>query len=237
MKESKAYKTYYAFASGKEISKPKYVWPSTREKTMQAPKASPGQRLKTTAKVTNSGNKKLFAFVPKAKGLETLSEVALSKNEQMKIATKRSKTQFHSSHASGSGANKGTGKSNDEDDDDEVSMSKDDDDNADDEDDDNEQTESDNDGDDFVHPKFSTRAEEESQYEEDKEEECGNVEEENLDKEKINEEEEVNEMYRDVNVNLERRDTEMTDVPQTNLQATQVIEDTHVIITVVNPEV
>ncbi|GJU79078.1 hypothetical protein Tco_1276148 [Tanacetum coccineum] len=227
MKESKAYKTYYAFASGKEIPKPKYVWPSTREKTMQATKASPGQRLKTTAKVTNSGKKKLFAFVPKAKGLETLSE-----------------------------------KSSDEDDDDEVSMSKDDDDNADDEDDDNEQTESDNDGDDFGHPKFSTHAEEESQDEEDKEEECssqrihtpshyesthdeaydevtqgGNVVEENLDKEKINEEEEVNEMYRDVNVNLERRDTEMTDVPQTNLQATQVIEDTHVIITVVNTEV
>ncbi|GKA58229.1 hypothetical protein Tco_0757417 [Tanacetum coccineum] len=29
----------------------------------------------------------------------------------------------------------------------------------------------------------------------------------------------------------------MTDAPQTNVQATQVIEDTHVIITVVTPEV
>ncbi|GJQ95351.1 hypothetical protein Tco_0006490 [Tanacetum coccineum] len=158
-------------------------------------------------------------------------------------------------------------KSNDEDDDDEVSMCKDDDDNADnedddDQDDDNEQIESDNDGDDFVHPKFSTYDEEERQDEEDKEEECsdlrihtpshydstddevydevtqgGNVEDEKLDEEKSNEEEEVNEMYRDVNVNLERRDTKMTDAPQTNVQATQVIEDTHVIITAVNPEV
>ncbi|GJR46842.1 hypothetical protein Tco_1314945 [Tanacetum coccineum] len=127
-------------------------------------------------------------------------------------------------------------KSSDEDDDDEVSLSKDDDDNADNEDDDgqdddNEQTESDNDGDDFVHPKFSTHNEEERQDEEDKEEE------EELNEEETNKEEEVNELYRDVNVNLERRDTEMTDALQTNVQGTQVIEDTHVIITAITPEV
>ncbi|GKC17557.1 hypothetical protein Tco_1014339 [Tanacetum coccineum] len=191
MKESDAYKTYHDFATGKVIPKPKYVRRSTREKTDQAPTASPGKRLKATAKVAKSGKKKL-----PAQGLETLSEIALSEAEQMKIVTKRSKTQFHSSHASGSGANEGTGvspgvpdvptygsedeqiswKSSDEDDDDEVSLSKDDDDNADNEDDDgqdddNEQTESDNDGDDFVHPKFSTHDEEERQDEEDKEEE------------------------------------------------------------------
>ncbi|GJX25892.1 hypothetical protein Tco_0232188, partial [Tanacetum coccineum] len=158
-------------------------------------------------------------------------------------------------------------KSSDEDDDDEVRMSKDYDDNADnedddDQDDDNEQTESDNDGDDFVHPKFSTHDEEVRQDEEDKEEECSdlrvhtpshfestddeaydevnqgdNVEEEKLDEEKTNEEEEVNEMYNDVNINLEGRDTEMTDALLANVQTTQVIEDTHVIITAVTPEV
>ncbi|GKG60405.1 hypothetical protein Tco_0612006, partial [Tanacetum coccineum] len=78
----------------------------------------------------------------------------------MKLITKRSKTQFHSFHASGLSANEGTGvslgvlnvptygskdekiswKSSDEDDDDEVSMSKDDVDNVDNEDDDDEQT-------------------------------------------------------------------------------------------------
>ncbi|GJU76823.1 retrovirus-related pol polyprotein from transposon TNT 1-94 [Tanacetum coccineum] len=36
---------------------------------------------------------------------------------------------------------------------------------------------------------------------------------------------------RDVNVNLEGRDTEMTDAPRTIVQTAQVIEDTHVIIT------
>ncbi|GJU88033.1 hypothetical protein Tco_1300456 [Tanacetum coccineum] len=125
----------------------------------------------------------------------TSPEIALSEAEQMKIITKRSKTQFHSSHASGSGIDEGTGvspgvpdvptygsedkqiswKSSDKDDDDEVSLNKDNDDNDDNkdddgQDDDNEQTKSDNDGDDFVHPKFSTHDKEERQDEEDKEE-------------------------------------------------------------------
>ncbi|GKC37980.1 hypothetical protein Tco_1050364 [Tanacetum coccineum] len=282
IKESDAYKTYHDFATRKVILKPKYVQRSTKEKTNQAPTASPSKRLKATTKVAKSGKKKRHA-----QGLETLSEIALSEVEQMKIVTKRSKTQFHSSHASSSGVNEGTGvspgvpgvptygsedeqiswKSSDEDDADEVSMSKDDDDNADneddnDQDDDDEQIESDNDGDDFVHLKFSTHDEEDRQDEEDKDEEGsnlrvqtpshfestddetydevtqgGNVEGEELDEEETNEEEEVNELYRDVNVNLEGRDNEMTNASKTNVQATQIIEDTHVIITDVTPEV
>ncbi|GJX41146.1 hypothetical protein Tco_0256136 [Tanacetum coccineum] len=207
MKESEAYKTYHDFATGKVIPKPNYVWRSNREKTDQAPTASPGKRLKSTTKVAKSGKKKL-----PAQGLETLSEIALFEAEQIKIVTKRSKTQFHSSHVSGSSANERTGvspgvpdvptygskdeqiswKSSDGDDDDEVSLSKDDDNNANNEDhdgqdDDNEQTKLDNDGD--------------------------NVEDEELDEEETNEEEE------------------------TNVLGTQVIEDTNVIITAVTPEV
>nr|GFD09968.1 hypothetical protein [Tanacetum cinerariifolium] len=91
----------------------------------------------------------------------------------------------------------------------------------DDQDDDNEHTESENDGDDFLHPKLSTFDEEERHDEKQDEEE---------------EEEEVDELYNDVNINLEGRDTEMTDASLTNVQATQVIEDTHVIMTVVTPE-
>ncbi|GJY88415.1 hypothetical protein Tco_0503043 [Tanacetum coccineum] len=244
-------------------------------KTDQAPQDALGKRLKATDIVAKSGKKK-----QPTQGLETLSEIAMSEAEQMKVVTKRSKKDFHSSHASGSGANEGTGvilgvfdvpiytsedkqiswKSSDEEDDDEVSMSKDDDDNADDEDDDDdERTESYNNGDDFIHPKFTTHDKEERQDEDDKEEEGsdlrvqtpshyestdddvndvvsqgGNAKREEQDEEEINEEEEVNELYMDVNVNLERRDTEMTDA---NVQATQVIEDTHVIITAVTPEV
>ncbi|GJX39577.1 hypothetical protein Tco_0252880 [Tanacetum coccineum] len=146
----------------------------------------------------------------------------------------------------------------DNEDDDEVNVSEDDDDqnddNADnegddDQDDDNEQTESNNDDDDLVHPKLSTFDEKERQDEEDKEEEWSddeayddetqgvNVEGEELDEEETNEEDKVNELYRDVNVNLEGRDTEMTDAPQTNIQGTQVTEDTHVIITAATSKV
>nr|GFC58024.1 hypothetical protein [Tanacetum cinerariifolium] len=45
--------------------------------------------------------------------------------------------------------------------------------------------------------------------------------------EKTYEEEEANKMYNDVNINLEGRDTEMTDALLANVQATQVTEDTH----------
>nr|GFD55857.1 hypothetical protein [Tanacetum cinerariifolium] len=92
---------------------------------------------------------------------------------------------------------------------------------------------SDNDGDDFVHPKLSTFDEEEREDEEDKEvkgsdlrvqtpshfkftndeaydevTQGDNDEEQKVDEEKINEEE-VNELYNDVNINLEGRNTEM----------------------------
>ncbi|GJW04069.1 retrovirus-related pol polyprotein from transposon TNT 1-94 [Tanacetum coccineum] len=61
-------------------------------------------------------------------------------------------------------------------------------------------------------------------------------EEDDDDDDNDDDEDEANELYRDVNVNLEGRDIEMTDAQQTNVQTTQVIEDTHVIITPVNPE-
>ncbi|GJZ47143.1 hypothetical protein Tco_0600975 [Tanacetum coccineum] len=61
-------------------------------------------------------------------------------------------------------------------------------------DDDNEQTDSDNDGDDFVHPKFSTHDQEERQ-----------------------DDEVMKKVMKDVNINLEERDTKMTDAQQTNV--------------------
>ncbi|GJV22539.1 hypothetical protein Tco_1371559 [Tanacetum coccineum] len=57
-----------------------------------------------TGKVAKSRKKKQPAL-----GLETLSEVALTEAKQLKLATKRSLIQTHSSHVSGSGVHKGTG--------------------------------------------------------------------------------------------------------------------------------
>ncbi|GKD09817.1 hypothetical protein Tco_1189502, partial [Tanacetum coccineum] len=152
-------------------------------------------------------------------------------------------------------------KSSDEEDNDEVAMCDDDDDDADNQDDDDNDDDdqnddnTDNEYDDLVHPKFSNHDEEDndeegsdmrvqtpSHYESTNDEESNevthgaNVEGEELEEKATNEEDEANELYKDVNVNLEGRDTKMTDAPCIIIQTTQVIEDTHVIITPVNPE-
>ncbi|GJT72404.1 hypothetical protein Tco_1031690 [Tanacetum coccineum] len=213
----------------KKIPKPKYVKnkadseSSPKKKTATTTK---GKRLKTSAKADKPAKKKQPAKTSKAKGLTVLSKVALIESKQIKLATKRSLIETHSSYASGSGADEGTGSNQDFliDDDDEDN---DDDDNADDQDDDdqeddgqhdedqddfNEKTNSDNDGDDFVHPKLSTQDQEVRHNEEESDEEIqgANVEEEELDEEEINDEDKANELYMDVNVNLEGRDIEMT---------------------------
>ncbi|GJX07115.1 hypothetical protein Tco_0195047 [Tanacetum coccineum] len=192
MKESVAYKTYYDFTTRKVIPKPKYVRPSTRENTDQAHKASPSKRLKATTKISWKSSDK-----------DDDDEVRMSKDDD--------------------------DNADNEDDDDQ--------------DDDNEQTKSDNDDDDFVYPKLSTFDKEERHEEKLDEKEEGsdqrnhtpfhfestddeaydevtqgdNAEEEKLDEEKTTEEEEVNKMYNDVNVNLEGRDTEMTDALLANM--------------------
>ncbi|GJS53540.1 hypothetical protein Tco_0626902 [Tanacetum coccineum] len=127
MLESEVYMTYYAYATGK--------------------------RINTVAKGDKPSKKK--QSVTKSKGLTALSEVALTEAEQIKLATKRSLIQTHSSYASGSGADEGTSsipgvpdvptyksndeqiswKSSEEDDDNEVNVSKDNNDDADNDDD------------------------------------------------------------------------------------------------------
>ncbi|GKA45705.1 hypothetical protein Tco_0738501 [Tanacetum coccineum] len=271
MKESKAYNTYHDLATRKMQPKPKYVRRSSRTKTDEAPKPSSGKRVKATAKVAKSGKKKQPAL-----GLETLSDIALTEAEQMKLAIKRSKTQLHISQPSGSGVHEGTGvtpgvpdvptyesndekiswKSSEEEDNDEENVSEHED------DDDDELTESDDDGDDFVHPKFSTHDGEAKQDEEVNEEDIfdprvqtpshvesiddedsddviqdANVKGDMINEEETYEEVEANVLYRDVNINLEGRDTMMTDSSLPNVQATQETEDTHVILTaLINPE-
>ncbi|GKF02335.1 hypothetical protein Tco_0029258, partial [Tanacetum coccineum] len=145
-------------------------------------------------------------------------------------------------------------KSSEEDDDDEFNVSEDDDDDNKD-DDDNDDDDLDSDADDFIHPKFFTHDGEdkeedsfdprvqtpshvESTDDEDSDEEIQdtNVEGDKMNEEETNEEAEVDALYRDMNANMEGRDSEIIDAPRTIVQTTQVIEGTHVIITPVNPE-
>ncbi|GJU59194.1 hypothetical protein Tco_1236960 [Tanacetum coccineum] len=99
MKDFKAYKQYYAVASRAEPPKEKTKYKKKADEpiTPSKPKSAPtvkGTRLKSPGKVTKSGKKWKFASMPKVKGLETLSEVALSEHEQMKIAIKESRSKF-----------------------------------------------------------------------------------------------------------------------------------------------
>ncbi|GJR14930.1 hypothetical protein Tco_0797582 [Tanacetum coccineum] len=259
IKDLESYKEYYAIASGAEHPKTKASVKKKQFKSDKAktPPATKGKILKTTSKVTKPSMKK-----QPTQGLGTLSEVALTEEEQMRIVTKRSLTEYHSSHASGSGADEKSSSDEDDDVESENDDDNDDDDNQDDDGqeydehddeeqgDDDEKIASDNDGDDFVHPKFSSHDEEdsfdpqvtpshvESTDDEDSDEKIQdeNVKGDKMNEEETNEEAEVDALYRDVNVNLDGIDTKMTDAPRTIVQTTQVIEDTHVIITLVNPE-
>ncbi|GKB89311.1 hypothetical protein Tco_0961583 [Tanacetum coccineum] len=213
--------------------------PVTPSKSKIAP-ASKGSRLKSPAKVAKTAKKKQPAMMPKTKGLAVLSEVVLTKAEQIKLATKRSKTQFHSSHASGSGDGVDTqSKVLDE----------------------QQQKINGTDKGAGVRPevpdvpKYTLESEEESWTFKEEEEKANDDEvsydqivltpsdyeltdeEENKEgddegKEGEQEQDKEDDLYRDVNINLERSDTEMTDA-----QANKDMEDAHVTLTVVPPVV
>nr|GFA58023.1 hypothetical protein [Tanacetum cinerariifolium] len=106
IRNSNAYKEYYAVAIGATPPKPKASVQKTRSSsdiTVTPPTAATGPRLTTSEKG------KQAAKASKAKSLSALSEVAMIKAQQLKLSTKRSLQQTHISQASGSGADKGTG--------------------------------------------------------------------------------------------------------------------------------
>ncbi|GKE66223.1 hypothetical protein Tco_1520384 [Tanacetum coccineum] len=251
IKDSESYKEYYAIASGAEPPKTK-ASVKNKQAGSDKTKTPPTAKGKKAEQMEMAINRSLIQTHSSHTSGSGTNEGTGDKPRVPDVPTYASDDEQIS------------WKSSDEEDDDEVAMSgnddddadnQDDDDNDDDDqnndntdnenddndddndgqdhegqDDDNEQTDSDNDGDDFVHPKFSTHDEE------DKKEDSFDPRGEELDEEETNEEDEANELYKDVNVNLEGRDSEMTDAPRTIIQTTQVIEDTHVIITPVNPE-
>nr|GEY51424.1 hypothetical protein [Tanacetum cinerariifolium] len=253
IRNSNAYKEYYAIATGATPPKPKAsVWKtrSSSDTKITPPTATAGPRLTTSEKG------KQAAKASKSKSLSALSEVAKIEAQQLKLATKRSLQQTHISQASGFGADEGTGSipgvpdiptdeseeeislnsTNEEGDDDEGKDGDGgDNDDGDDEkgDDDDEQA---SDEEEFIHPSLSTHTEEELRDEEsfvpipktpkDTDDE-GNGE-ENLGlnvgwEEGHDEEEEEDELYRDVNINQGR-----------GIQTTQEFKDSHVTVTPFN---
>nr|GEY56366.1 hypothetical protein [Tanacetum cinerariifolium] len=91
------------------VDKEKALWKadsdtSPKKKPIQATK---GTRLKSKAKVAKPNKMKKSTKKTKLKGLAVLSKVALTEAEQIKLVTKRSKKDFHVSHASGSARDAG----------------------------------------------------------------------------------------------------------------------------------
>nr|GEV42184.1 hypothetical protein [Tanacetum cinerariifolium] len=225
IRNSAAYKEYYAIASGATPPKKKASVRKTQSSfdTTMPPPTAAGTRLLTSAKG------KQPAKSSKAKGLSVLFEVALTEAEQMKLATKRSMQQTHISQASRSGTDEGTGiipgvpdvptyesneeiswKSSDEDDDDDVDDQSDDDDDQD----------SDNDDDDFIHPKLTTHDEE-------------TKDEESFDPiiQTSSQVENSNDESNDDESHVWKADVQLTDV-----HTTQVLKETYVTLTPVNPD-
>nr|GEX24723.1 hypothetical protein [Tanacetum cinerariifolium] len=111
IRNSNAYKEYYAVSIGVAPPKPKASVRKTKSSsdiTITPPTAAAGQRL------TTSNKGKQIATSSKAKSLSALSEVAMTEVQQLKLVTKRSLQQTHISQANGSGTDKGTDEGDDE---------------------------------------------------------------------------------------------------------------------------
>ncbi|GJR72348.1 retrovirus-related pol polyprotein from transposon TNT 1-94 [Tanacetum coccineum] len=150
IRNSESYKEYYARASGT-------IPPKTKGSKKKATTDIITQQKPPTApKEKKSGKGK-----QKTTELENISEADLTEAEQLKIVTKRSRQETHSSQASGSGADEGTGvtpgvpDAPDYDSEDDISWKSSDDD-QDDEQDQDDEDEMVNWGKCFVHPKLTT---------------------------------------------------------------------------------
>nr|GEV88755.1 hypothetical protein [Tanacetum cinerariifolium] len=114
IRNSKAYKEYYAIATGEAAPKPKASARRTRsgsDTSITPPTAAaiPRPSAAATPRLTVAAKGKQLAKTSKAKSQSALSEVAMTEAQQLKLATKRSMHQMHISQPSGSGVNEGTG--------------------------------------------------------------------------------------------------------------------------------
>nr|GEW35331.1 hypothetical protein [Tanacetum cinerariifolium] len=237
IRNSNAYKEYYAITTGAAPPKPKASVQRTRSSSntfITPPTAAAGPRLTTSQKG------KQAAKASKSKSLSALSKVAITEAQQLKLVTKRSLQQTHISQASGSGADEGIGSilgvldvpsnkskeelswnSTDDEDDDKDDGKDDEEEGGDDEQeyDEEEYDEETKDEKSFDSiPKTPKNSDDEGNGDEDLGLNVGG-------KEGHVEEEEEDELYRDVNINQGR-----------GIQATLEVEDSHVTLTPVSPD-
>nr|GFC33796.1 hypothetical protein [Tanacetum cinerariifolium] len=106
IKNSKAYKEYYAIATGEAAPRPKASVRRTRSSfdTSITPPTTAASLI-----LTASAKSKQTAKASKAKSLYALSEVAMTEAQQLKLLTNQSMQQTHISQPSGSCADERTG--------------------------------------------------------------------------------------------------------------------------------
>nr|GEZ82185.1 hypothetical protein [Tanacetum cinerariifolium] len=225
---TKAYKEYYVFATGEAAPKPKA---SARRKrsgldtsiTPPTATTTPTTTVVVTLKLTVAVKGKQLA---KAKSPSDPLEVARTEAQQLKIVLRRSRQQTYISQPGGSGTDDQEKVGDDDEGDEEVAKNDDKDDieesgNVDkegksDEEDDDEETRDEENFDPI--PQTPERSEDE----------CDGEEDQGLrisEEERLNEEEEVEKLYRDVNINQGR-----------GIQATLDVKDSHVTLTPVHPD-
>nr|GEU98894.1 hypothetical protein [Tanacetum cinerariifolium]GEV66926.1 hypothetical protein [Tanacetum cinerariifolium] len=256
--DSVSYKTYYAITSGAKppVSKKSQKKSDSAILSEESPsKKKSAKDKKFTAPKPKPTKKKTLVKADKGKGLNVLSEVAISKVAQLKKATKQSKKDFHISQSIGSddgtnfesrvpdeqhlkitGADERTDDENDSDD--KSDDGDDDDDDANDDDnqeghdtnDDDEETDSDRTESNRI--KIPVLNQSSTEYYEE--------EEENIDDEETMDEEEddevTKELYKDVNVNLGNEDTDITNADQADNEIASLMDTTACHATVV-PEI
>nr|GEU61766.1 hypothetical protein [Tanacetum cinerariifolium] len=190
LRNSAAYKEYYAIASGAAPPNTKESVTKTQSSsnTTMPPLTAASTRLLTSAKGKQPTKSS------KAKGLSVLFVVALTEAEQMKLATKRSLQQTHISQANGSGVDEELLSTHDEEAKDEESF------------DPIVQTpshmeNSDDEGNDDTSHGMNVRGDEGPDAEDDD-----------------------NELYRDVNINLEGIDSLFESTPRVDIPVTTTVE-------------
>nr|GEV62107.1 hypothetical protein [Tanacetum cinerariifolium] len=227
IRNSEAYQEYYAVATRAAPPKTKVSVRKTKsssDTTVTPPTADAGTRLSTFTK----GKQPAKASKEKNEGTGIIPRVP-------DVPTEESDEEI-------------SWKSSEEEDDDDVDEGSDDQDDDDAQDDDDDQDDDDqdsnNEGEEFIHPKLSIHDEEEPKDEErfyliakipQNSDNEGN-DEENLGlnvgrEEGQDEEDDEDELYKDVNINLEGRIVQLDDV-----HTTQEFEDSHVTLTPVNPD-
>ncbi|GJQ97139.1 hypothetical protein Tco_0008278 [Tanacetum coccineum] len=247
IKDSKAYKTYHDFAiekatpkkarKFKKIASPsKKLSPVLEEEPAKKPKRAkqPNKKPSTVpiagvvikdAPSVSVSKKKAPAKVDRGKGIDLLSDVALLEAAQLKQTLKKSKQETHKLHA----RNSKDDDSNDDDsddvnkDDDDVSNDDDDDANRDDDDDNDDSDSERTDSDEDENPTLNLKDDEEEETHDDEYVHTPNyyvpTDEETNDEHKEFDEEEYDELYKDVNVRSKdaehekegKEDAEMTD--------------------------